>query len=366
MRRMATLCLLTAAWAVGIQASGTSVSMPSLWRYAHPDAKALIGVEWSRLANSPFGQQMRQKISAAATGEIKGLDVFNSIHRIFISSPGKLGARSRQQPPVVFAVQGDFDLKKIRKLVGDKVAGEETYRSVDILEGAKTGGRQMALALVSPQTLVIGDLGSVKAALDHQAAADPSQASNPLFLRASKLAATNDIWLVADAPPAAFSSSKTKRPSMLNDITGVDLGISLRSGLGLQLNLDTKSAKSAAKLATGLEVMTGMMLASLKSKPGAPELADKLKVSTEESTVNIALRMDQRELDQTLRQFGNSIASGFGRAAAGDVKVRARAGGAGQWSWGSMEQPPAPKPPRKQVIRIYGLDEGVREIPFSQ
>ncbi len=366
MKQIAAVCLIVGVLSTGAWTAETSVSMPSLWRYAHPEARALVGIEWSRFLKSPMGRQLRQKMSESASRDSKALEIFDKIQQVFISSPGKLTRNAAEQPPMVVAVQGEFDPDMIRKLVADKTTGVSTYRSVEILEGNKKGNRSMALALIDPQTLLVGDLDSVEAAIDHQFEADPGQATDPLFLRAAKLAAHNDLWLVTDASPSDFSSNTAKRPEFLNDINGIEAGVSFQDGLGLQLNLGTTSDESAAKLAAGLQLITGMMLSSRNNKPGMPNLMEKLKVSVDGSAVNLAMRLDQKELEQSLGEFGKSMLPGFVQASAGDLQIRPKVGSDGDWDWGPPRQRAAAEPPRKQVIRIYGLEEGTREIPYSR
>jgi len=244
MRQLAAAYLVWCLLAPISWAATTSVSMPALWRYAHPDAKALIGIEWRRIVNSPIGQEIRQKLTQSGMSGLKGMDLIDQIDRVFISSPGNPAGASQDQPPAVIAVQGAFNLDEIRKLAADKMTGSATYHSIEILEQRQKGEDPMALALVDPRTLLLGDGGSVRAAIDHYFAEDPGQAANPLFLRASELAAANDIWVVAAASPSDFSKDGMKQAPFLNDVNRIEAGISLRDGLGLELNLGTPAGQA--------------------------------------------------------------------------------------------------------------------------
>ena len=109
MKQIAAVCLIAGVLSTGAWAAETSVSMPSLWRYAHPEARALVGIEWGRFLKSPMGRQLRQKMSESASRDSKALEIFDKIQQIFISSPGKLTRNAAEQPPMVVAVQGEFD-----------------------------------------------------------------------------------------------------------------------------------------------------------------------------------------------------------------------------------------------------------------
>ncbi|MCP5117119.1 MAG: hypothetical protein GY953_40355, partial [bacterium] len=114
-------------------AEPNSASMPAVWRYAHPDATALIGIEWNRVLSSPLGQQIQAKITETGFSGTPGLEFLDDVDRIFISSPGPAGPSSDEQPPAVVAVQGRFDLDKLRQMATEKMAASAVYRSVEIL-----------------------------------------------------------------------------------------------------------------------------------------------------------------------------------------------------------------------------------------
>jgi hypothetical protein len=363
MRRIAAVCFLgfftTAAWC----------SMPTFWRYSHPEAKALIGIEWSRILNSPIGQQVRQQMNEAGLPKLEGMEFLDDVERVLISSPGNQDGTPDDQPPAVIAVQGRFDFDKLRAMAAAKMTGSSSYGSVEILEQRRPGETPLSLALVNPATILLGDSDSVTAAIDHQLAADPAVASDPLFRRATELAATNDLWIVASASPADFSSKGIQPAPFLNDIESIEAGLSLQQGLGLQLNLGADSEESARNMAAGLQMMLGMFMASQGNRPGMPDLGEKLRVSADGSLVKVALSLDESELEQGFTQLKASMMSPKG-VESGDVDVRAAVRGSGEWSWASSQTRPAQvqpaSPQEKKVIRIYGLEEGAREVPFPE
>jgi len=52
--------------------------MPAVWRYAHPNAKALIGIEWNRIVSSPVGQQILQTLRDTAYIDMTDASLFFS------------------------------------------------------------------------------------------------------------------------------------------------------------------------------------------------------------------------------------------------------------------------------------------------
>ncbi len=242
MKRLCLCILLVAALSVPLFAASGSTSMPSFWRYAHPDSKALIGVEWNRILHSSIGAEIRQKLFESGSEGEEALQLVDQVQRVFISSPGVPdGSPAGAKPAAVIAAQGAFDLAGIREMIEKESGVSRLYREVEVLDHTDEKGDRTAVALVSPRLVLAGDVDAVESAIDHYLAADPGQASNPLFQRASQLATENDIWLVANASPSDFGQGGGQQAQFLKDLERVEAGISMQSGLGIQLNLGTRS-----------------------------------------------------------------------------------------------------------------------------
>lgn len=351
MRPSALLCSL-ASLAVVAWAEPGSLSMPTLWRYSHPEAKALIGIEWQKILQSRVGREVRAKIRETGPAGFAGLDFLESVDRIVISSAGNGKAGGGEHPPAVIAAQGKFDIGKLRALAATKLAAAGAYRSVEILEENRGGERPMALALVSPLTVLLGDSGSVRAALDNFFAEDPSQLQNPLFTRAAELAVASDLWIVAHASLADFSGNGPQQAQFLNDVESLEAGLSFRDGMELQVNLGAKSPESAQNLAGGLQFLLGMAMARRQQETGVPDLTRNLQVVTDGELVRIALRLTETELEAGFREVAPSVMAALHPDSAPPERTTAPAA-----VWPAAQ---------KRIIRIYGLAEGVREVPLGR
>jgi hypothetical protein len=80
------------------------------------------------------------------------------------------------------------------------------------------------------------------------------------------------------------------------------------------------------------------------------DMEKRLKVVSEGVLVKIAMHMTQQELDQNAKIFAVS----HKQPAAPVAEIR------------PLVIPGPPPKPEKKVIRIEGLDEGTREIPYKQ
>jgi hypothetical protein len=362
MNRIVSVCLLAILSITPALAASPSVSMPSFWRYAHPEAKALIGIEWNQIINSPIGQKLRQQIEAKAPGELGGAELIDRVGRIFITSPGSAPGDTTGHAPAVMAIQGDFDLTQIRELAAGSASGTDSYASIEIVHFQQSESTPSALALVSPQLLLLGDETSIRAAIDHYLAGDPDQASDPLFLHASELAAANDIWMVTHTSPSDFSQQGLEQAQFLNDVETIEAGLSLQSGLGLEVNLRTSNSQSAMEIASGLQMMLGMLLAAQSNNTGGPNLADKLDVAADDTTVRLALHLDDSEVEQAFSQMASSMASaGDG---SGITFSRGESDNAGGWA-GSQDSSVSGADTPPGTVTIWGLDDGPREVPLG-
>jgi hypothetical protein len=86
-----------------------------------------------------------------------------------------------------------------------------------------------------------------------------------------------------------------------------------------------------------------------------------------QADVHLRLALDEGELERGLQSLKASMPKGLG-----PVEVRPVYKGDKNVTWpGVKVQPPAsarlepPKLPEKQVIRIYGLESGTKEIPVT-
>lgn len=354
------VCLNVASW------SANSVSHPSYWRYAHPQAKVLVGIEWQRIVQSPLAAKLQQEMAQAGLTRMmsaQGLDFIWEVERVFISSPG---GGKKDQPPLVAALQGRFDLAKVRESITKLGAKANVYKGVALLAPDKAGADQV-LALASASVLLFGDRVSVQAALDNYSAAAPPPAGSKLYQRAADLSSRFDLWFAGvGAPGDLAGAAAMPQAQMLADVESFEAGVSLQNGLGLELSLNSKTEESAKALAGAVQGLMGLAAMHAGANPEAAEFLKKLHVKTEHARVSLALSIDQAELEKGIQQ----IRASAGPAMAG-VQVRPKITGTNATNLPALPHaaviPVAPiKPAEPAVIRIYGAEGGTKEIPLAR
>jgi hypothetical protein len=322
---------------VGIHAQSPAAAEPA-WNLMHPNATALIGANVRSIRESTVGQSLRDAIQKSSLGMLNfpGLELLNDIDTVLISSPGQKPLSAKGNPPFLIIVTGNFPPEHVRTLLRDQ---HRTYHGVEIYPPKGEGNSSMAL--IDEHTFLVADLASLEGAIDRrEAAAKPSG----LLARAASMAAVNDAWVVVTMPPSAFQPAGLSLGKVVSSIRGLEAGIAFHDGFNLEVNLAMKDAEAAQEMARQLSVQLLSAISGKLDEQQAAELARKLQIGAQGTRMNIKFAMTREELDQKLKAMQSRSAE---NPATGPIlSIR-------------------PEPKQPGTIRIYGLDEGLREIPLS-
>ncbi len=333
-----------------------------LWRYLHPDAKAVIGVDWARFRQSAVWSMLQEKLGALPL-PVKGLPFLNDIDRILLSSPGGAenstteASERKKDAPVLIVVHGNFAPDSVRKALVEQGARRQIYGKFGIYRPQTKGNQDLGFVIADPQTVLIGDLSSLCGALDRSEFTQITP--GPTLTRAAALDAQNDFWAVisnADALAGDRLQGFLTGDDLNGLSRGLEFGVSFREGFAFNLSLKTASEASAKHLVD--QISTALKL-SLKDKPTNPALAEmgkKLKIAAAGDTVSMNLHLTKEEMERDARLYQASLKNAPPKAPP-PLNL-------------AIEKPPklapAPAPQKdKMVIRIEGLDGGTREVPFN-
>lgn len=344
-------------------------SEPALWRFADPNSKSVIGIDWARIRSSAAGSAIRQSLPGA--GGLPGLlvlQLLDSLDRVLICSPAGPSAPGSgdnatnvgsQDTPILIAIQGRFDAGHVRQLFAGSGAKPQSYNSFQVYRPQGKNDRNHAWVQYDAHTILYGDAPLVFAALDRNEFGPPAgTASRPgsLAARAAELDAKYEIWGVIDVVDVAANNSLAalfRANEWVSAVQGMEAGLNLGAGLDADFILRFATEEAAKHAVTDLATA---MTAAGKDKsagPQAPELLKKLRFSTEGSAAKVSLHMNQQELEEAAQVFKPGVQSGQ-RAAANHPAAAPN----------PVFVPAAP--PKPAVIRIEGLDEGTREIPYQK
>jgi len=243
-------------------------------------------------------------------------------------------------PPFLLMVDGTLPLQMLLAFLPGT---PHRYHMVDIYRGAKA--TDASIAMLDTRTIVIGDEKSVTAAIDRHGHGMPP--ASPILARAQELAATHDFWMIASDDLSKFQPANTGFSSpMAGQIKGVEMGVAVRDGFQFEMSLATESSAMAEQLT---QLISMQLTAAQAKNPETAEVMRKLQVGTEGNRLRMSLSLTKEELEQNLRTM---------------QATRMAAAVPPQSTGQTQAAPPKPKTPGK--IRIYGLDEGVREIPLTK
>ena len=341
---------------------------PALWRYVHPNSKALIGIDWHRLNTSHVGTILREKWINTNGATVPGIEFLDDIDRVLISSPGRESDDQAAEPPILIVVRGKFDPAKIRHALTSHGAKAQMFNNIAVYRPQGKSGKDLAFVVLDAQTILIGDARSVFQSLDLNRSPETAAPSTPVSARASELDANYEVWAIIQGTGAIAGNRLTELFSGgafgSAEPQTFEAGISVRNGLAAEIHLTLPNEPLARRMASDLSDLFKTMAKDKAADPSMADLTKKLKVVSDGATAKITLHLTPQELEKNARIFaashktqGPAAAVAAGPAASIPVvPVRPVV----------TPPPAAPAKPERGTIRIEGLDEGTREIPYKR
>jgi hypothetical protein len=296
------------------------------WRFAHPGATLVGGFRIKAVLNSPLVNNLIAQATAKdpSTGMMVGM-MRSSVGgvtevRFSVRDMGK-----GKEPDVLALVTG---------VVDDAIAGALT-------QGKAQGKAQVRR--IDANTLLLGEGQSLEDAVARLS--KPATGLQARALDRGKALADRDLWIAGTLPELPGLTIP-----MLDTLRGLALGISLQSDLSIEVALDMDNAKTAEDLVS----------LARRSQAQQPGLGAALQSEADGSTARFRFEMPGDQVIQAVKQGieqsagGQSPLAGFlGTSVGSNVLPTFKS---------TTPAPAAPPKPKQGTIKIYGLDEGTREI----
>jgi hypothetical protein len=344
---------LMAGFLLAAPAIAPAQTDPVLWRFIQPNAKAIISIDWKHVRQSHVGTMLREKWVDTNSAAMPGAEFLNDVDRFLISSGGQSAGDETAEPPVLIVVRGHFDLPRVRKLLVTHGAKAQAFNSVQVYRPQGKNSKDMAFVLLDAQTILIGDARSVFAAVDRNALPSSAADSGPVLARAAAMDASYEVWALITTPGALANDRLMGLLSggeVGSNALGYEVGFSFRNGLSADASVLFESDSAAKRLASELHKMLKMAIKDKMGEPAMLDLEKKLKIAAEGNVVKVAMRVTPQELEKNAQIYAATHKQPA--PALADVRAVAKAA-------------PEPPKPERRVIRIEGLDEGTREIPYK-
>jgi hypothetical protein len=338
-------------------------SDPALWRFVYPNAKALISIDWARIRQTQAGAMIQEKfLSAGALPAIPGIELLDDMDRVLISSPGKNSDDDSSESPILVAIHGHFDSAKVRAVFTHFGAKPQAYNSFQVYrpQGRGEDRKETAWVLFDAETILFGDAPSIFATLDRNRFASPAPPSPPagsLAARAAEMEAAYEFWIIMDAAEIVSTdqiAALFRGGEWASEAQGFDAGVNLRTGLAADITVRFSSDATAKRITTELSRLVNMAAKDKSAGAQIQDIAKRLKFNVDGSAAKISLRLTQQELEKSAQAFAAGLQAG--RTTASNERSNPNP---------SPAITPVTAPSKPGVIRIEGLDEGTREIPFQ-
>jgi hypothetical protein len=339
-------------------ASGQALGQadPSPWRFVYPDARTVISIDWAHIRQSPAGAMIREKwLTAGAIPAFPGMELLNDVDRVLISSPGKNTTDDDSaESSILVAIQGHFAAAQVHQVFTHFGAKPQSYNSFQVYRPQGKDAKQTAWVLFDAGTILYGDAPSIFSALDRSRFLSAPLESSSLVARATDLDANYELWAIMDATEILASdqiAALFRGGEWASEAQGFEAGVNLRAGLTADITVRFSSEDTAKRVTAELTRVTNLAAKDRSSSAEVQDIAKKLKFNLNGSATKISLRLTQHDLERSAEAF----AAGY--------KASAQAENTGLITNPTPAKSETLKP---GVIRIEGLDEGPREIPFQE
>lgn len=278
---------------------------PALLKLVMPDAKILSGIQVDQAASSPFGQYMLTQMQPDA-GFLKfisstGFDPARDLHEILAATPGDTTGHN-----AVILGRGVFRPDQIIAAAIAEGGTVTQYRGFNVLSGGSsdtTGG----VTFLDTTTAVIGDLDSVKAAIDRRIAG--SSFTGPLAQKAQEVSASNQAWFATLTPLSEFLNGKIGNGS-LNNMTqsnllqsvlqasgGVNFG---SSSVTIAGDAVTASNQNAQALVDVMKFLASMVQMNSGNDPKVASLADAATFTANGAVMHFTMSLPEQQIEQLI------------------------------------------------------------------
>jgi len=321
-------------------------SYPSWWNYASPDATAVVGIQWENVRQSEFADAVTGELFGSGSLGLPELRLIQEARQVLISGPDLLVAAAGAFPAIAIRTQAVREKFK-----------PATYREVELwISPVQT---TLSVARLSDAILLMGTRKTLEAAID-RSLLESGRRYCPLLARAARIAPGRDVWIVAAELPDPLASRFVPLDTAAVNFEGA---VAIGDGIALDATFQAGSTPAANAFAEQFR----------KSIPELPAVAQSLEVTADAGAVRLALHVSQNQMTANLSQGAQRQSAapqaephraGDDRPVAAPVaeELAAEPARAAKEVASAPAEKPIEKPAGPQVIRIFGLDEGVREI----
>jgi hypothetical protein len=294
-------------------ATATAGVTPALLNLVMPDATVVSGMNVDQSAASPFGQYILAQMQFNDSGFLQfmtstGFDPRKDLHEIVAATPS---SASTTVHTALIVGRGVFQPAMI---IGSATAQGGTitnYRGFNlIMPPAGQSGEAVALTFVDGATAVMGDLASVKGAVDRKIAG--ATYTGTLAQTAVQVSAANTAWFCTNTPLSDFMTTRpagslgpVTQSGLIQAIQAASGGVQFGStAITVSADAVTASAQNAQSLVDVLKFFVSMIAGNANAPSGVTSIASSAQFSVNGSTAHISLLLPETQVEQLLMPQG--------------------------------------------------------------
>jgi hypothetical protein len=248
-----------------------------------------------------------------------GFDPRHDVSEIVVGSNWKQNTPDNHW---IVAAHGTFDISKITGTAQAHGGVIVPYQGINVVTHPANSNLQTAtgLAFLDSSTALVGDLASVKGAIDRKKSNAPADSS--VLTKAQAASSGNDFWFVTLVPLSNFSASipdpnlsGAMQGNLMAAINQMSGGVRFGDTVTISAEAVTRSEKDAQALVDVVKFFAGLVQLNRQKNAAAGQVAtllDSLQTSTAGNITNISLAIPELQLEQLL----NSAHPAHAKAAA--------------------------------------------------
>ncbi len=297
---------------LSLQLTAFAAVDPGLLRMVMPDAKVIAGLQVETTKNSMFGQYVLSHMQVEDPAFKKfiaqtGFDPRRDVTEILMASNWE---QSTPQSRWLVAARGSFNLPQIISAAKANGGTVTDFQGVGVLTYAEEDKPEVesGIAFFDSSNAVMGDLASVKAAIQRKASgASPSGA---LLTKVRDLSAKNDFWFVTVVPISEFANvmpnpnlSGAMKGDLLAAIHQASGGIRFGETVTISGEAVTRSDKDAQALVDVFRFLASLIQLNSQNNKVAGQvstLLDTMDLKTAGNRMTLSLAIPEQQLEQLL------------------------------------------------------------------
>jgi hypothetical protein len=303
----ATIC--TTATLVMVFTGTLSAADSRLVNLVMPDATVIAGVNVAQAKATPFGQYVLTLIAPhdqqlQNVAVLTGFDPRQDVNELLVATNGGSGSKMG-----IVLARGTFNVSAISAAASLAGAKSESYNGVNILENPKDPS---GVAFLDSSLAVVGDLASVKGAIDRQSSSG-SHLSSALVSQINQLSGVSDAWVLTTVPlatlhpPANAPEVKGLNLQALQQIQQASAGVKFGASVVVTAQAQLDTAQNATALAGLVQFLANMAQMQAQKAPEAAALAKSLVATATGTTLNLSFSMAESQIQQLVqsKQLGD-------------------------------------------------------------